>query len=79
MFKRCKNLKNINLSNFNTEKVNNMNTMFKGCELLNNIDLSNFNTNNVIDMNYMFDGCKNLKKGKIITKDNKLLKKLKKF
>ena len=50
LFKGCKSLTNINLSNFNTNKVTNMSGMFYECSSLANIDLSNFNTNNVIDM-----------------------------
>ena len=38
MFYGCKNIKNIDLCKFNTEKVINMNGMFSGCELLNNIN-----------------------------------------
>ena len=60
MFAKCIYLINLDLSNFNTENVTNMNGMFYGCENLKNIDLSNFNTENVIDMGSLFDGCKNL-------------------
>ena len=54
----CKSLKNIDLSNFNTQNITNMNGMFYKCESL--IDLSNFNTKNVIDMNCIFDECNSL-------------------
>ena len=47
MFGDCKLLTNINLSNFNTNNVTNMNSMFYGCSSLKDINLSNFNTNNV--------------------------------
>ena len=56
MFNGCKNLININLSNFNTNNVINMSYMFYGCSSLTNIDLSNFNTNNVTNMGFMFYG-----------------------
>ena len=54
IFSECKNLTNIDLSNFNTQNVINMSGMFKGCDSLTNIDLSNFNTQNVINMSSMF-------------------------
>ena len=34
MFKRCSSLKDINLSNFNTNNVTDMSRMFIGCEKL---------------------------------------------
>ena len=43
MFSDCSSLININLSNFNTQNVTNMNSMFDGCSSLTNINLSNFN------------------------------------
>ena len=76
MFSGCSSLTNINLSNFNTNNVNNMshmffgcifknkitktNYMFNGCSSLSNINLSNFNTNNVNNMSDMFSGCSSL-------------------
>ena len=42
MFFECKNLIDINLSNFNTQNVTNMYSMFYRCESLKNINLSNF-------------------------------------
>ena len=77
MFSECKSLINLNLSNFNTQNVTNMEYMFGGCELLTNLNLSNFNTQNVTNMEYMFKGCKSLKKGTVITKDTKIIEKLK--
>ena len=44
MFVWCDKLKNINLSNFNTQNVTDMKSMFSECESLKNIDISNFNT-----------------------------------
>ena len=61
MFSDCSSLKNINLSNFNTNNVTNMIGMFSGCLSLKDINLSNFNTNNVTNMGSMFDGCSSLK------------------
>ena len=76
MFSDCSSLSKINLSNFNTENVTNMNHMFSLCKSLTNIDLSNFNTQNVTDMSYMFSGCISLKKEFIVTKDKNILEKL---
>ena len=60
---------NLNLSNFNTQKVTDMNYMFNNCCSLTNLNLSNFNTQNVSYMRDMFSGCNSLKKENIITKD----------
>ena len=57
MFWGCLSLKEINLSNFNTNNVTDMSGMFFGCSSLKEINLSNFNTNNVTNMSGMFDGC----------------------
>ena len=62
MFSQCKSLKNINLLNLNTQKVNNMCDMFKFCSSLQNINLSNFNTENVTNMSFMFCSCESLQK-----------------
>ena len=45
---------NLNLSNFNTNNVNDMSFMFFYCSSLTFLDLSNFNTNDVNDMNNIF-------------------------
>ena len=79
MFDGCSSLTNIDLSNFNTNNVNYMGFMFYGCSSLTNIDLSNFNTNKITDMSGMFWGCKALKKENIITKDQRILYKIKLF
>ena len=54
MFSRCSSLKELNLSNFNTNNVTHMFGMFFGCSSLKELNLSNFNTNNVTDMRNMF-------------------------
>ena len=71
MFSECSSLTSLNLSNFNTNNVTNMEGMFNKCSSLTSLNLSNFNTNNVINMNYMFY-CLN-KNCDIITTDNNLL------
>ena len=53
----CSSLKELNLSNFNTNNVTYMEGMFSGCSSLKELNLSNFNTNNVTDMAGMFFGC----------------------
>ena len=60
MFYGCKNLTSLDLSNFDTGKVENMSSLFDGCENLTNLDLSNFDTSKVKHMSYMFWNCENL-------------------
>ena len=57
MFDLCSSLKELNLSNFNTNNVADMSYMFYECSSLKELNLSNFNTNNVTDMSYMLVGC----------------------
>ena len=47
MFSYCKSLSSIDISNFNTQNVTNMEYMFYECNSLSSIDLSNFNTKNI--------------------------------
>ena len=51
----------INLSNFNTNNVEDMSGMFSECSSLKELNLSNFNTENVTNMSYMFSSCSMLK------------------
>lgn len=69
MFAGCSNVTLLNLSNFNTSKVTNMQDMFGeeasngrlySCKSLTNLDLSSFDTSNVTDMSRMFSNCKSL-------------------
>ena len=61
MFSCCKNIIEIDLSNFDTSKVVNMCGMFYECELLENLSgISKWDTSNVIDMSYMFISCQSL-------------------
>ena len=60
MFRLCSSLTSLNLSNFNTNNINNMSLMFGGCSSLSSLNLSNFNTNNVKDMSGMFGECSSL-------------------
>ena len=60
MFDRCEFITNIDLSNFNSKNVTNMDCMFGECCSLISINLSNFNTQNVTNMDCMFGYCKSL-------------------
>ena len=53
MFYGCPSLEELNLDNFNTNDVINMNNMFYECLSLKEINLNNFNTSNVKDMHAM--------------------------
>ena len=50
MFSECLLLKELDLSNFNTNKVENMSGMFNMCLSLEKLDVSKFSTNNVKNM-----------------------------
>lgn len=60
MFSGCANLVNVDLSNFDTSQVTNMDDMFAGCYSLTDIDLDNFNTGKVTSMRNMFANCNSL-------------------
>ncbi len=75
IFSGCSSLISLDLSNFNTNKVNNMMMMFSSCSSLNSLNLSNFNTNNVNKMKNIFFNLNN--NCKVITLDKTLLKELK--
>jgi surface protein len=56
MFKGCTGLTYINLDNFDTSKVTDMESMFEGCSNLTSLNLK-FNTTKVQYMNKMFKDC----------------------
>ena len=60
MFYYCDELTSIDLSNFDTSKVDDMSSIFSFCFSLTSLDLSSFDTSNVEDMYYMFYYCSNL-------------------
>ena len=60
MFSGLENIKQIDLSEFDTSNVKHMSYMFKGCTNLENINFGNIDTSKVIDMNYIFGNCYNL-------------------
>ena len=56
-FNDCQNLTSLDLNNFGTSRVANMNRIFYNCQSLN---LSSFNTEKVHGMSRMFWNCSNL-------------------
>lgn len=61
MFSECEALEELDLSNFNTDKVFNMLSMFYRMSSIKELDLSSFNTSNVEQMRYLFKHDENLK------------------
>ena len=61
MFYGCSSLISIDLSSFNTTKIESMCGMFYYCSSLKSINLSSFNTTNVDSMRLMFCECSSLK------------------
>lgn len=61
-FYSCTNVTTLDLSNFNTSKVNRngMMQMFQNCSNLTSLDLSSFDTSKMENMNSMFNNCSNL-------------------
>ena len=57
LFKNANKLTSLDLSGFNTSKVNNMSEMFLGCSYLESVNLSSFVTSNVTNMDNMFNDC----------------------
>jgi len=61
IFAECKELEYLDLSNFDTSKVNNIGLMFYNCYKLKEIKgINKFNTNQITNMNGMFAECKEL-------------------
>ena len=61
MFNECNELENLDLSNFDTSKVNDMVCMFNKCQKLKEIKgINKFNTNQVTIMKAMFNECNEL-------------------
>ena len=53
-------LTDLDLSSFNTKKVNNMNYMFANCTKLKNLNLESFSTENCFQFTSTFEDCKEL-------------------
>ena len=61
LFEKCSNIYSIDLSNFDTSKVNDMGWMFYNCHKLKEIKgINKFNSNQVTKMNSMFQQCNEL-------------------
>jgi len=60
LFSSCSSLVSLDLSNFNTKNVTDMQSMFDECNSLKSLNLSNFNTINVTNMSSMFFQCRSL-------------------
>ena len=71
MFFKSSSLTSFNLSNFNTNNVNDMRSMFYECSSLTSLNLSNFNTKNVTNMIGIFEGLNN--NCNIISNDEKII------
>ena len=61
IFENMTNVTEVDLSKFDTSKINNMCQMFWGCTSLTSINLNNINTSLVETMRLMFAGCSSLK------------------
>ena len=60
MFYNCTQLTQLDVSNWDTSSVKDMNSMFQGCTSLTQLDVSGFNTSSVTSMNNIFYYCSNL-------------------
>ena len=60
MFYECSSVTQLDVSGFDTGKVEDMRSMFEECSKLKSIDTSNFNTSQVENMSCMFSGCSEL-------------------
>ena len=61
MFWECSSLENLDISNFNTTNVKDMNSMFLGCSSLTDLKFGkNFNAAKDTDVKDIFDSCNKL-------------------
>ena len=74
MFYNCRNLKEINLSKFKVDKVQNVSWMFCKCLSLGYLNIANFNSKKIKDLNFMVEGINH--HCNIICKDRILLTKI---
>ena len=72
MFSGCSSLVNLDLSNFETNKVNNMENMFNECNSLKKLNLSKFNISNGTNVENMFGSNKNY----LVIHNDQIIKKL---
>ena len=57
MFSGCTSLISIDLTNFKTSKLKNINFLFYECSSLISVNLSNWYTQNLVHMKYIFSKC----------------------
>jgi len=74
MFLNCRSLKELNLTSFNTNSVQDMSQMFSGCSDLRMLNITNFDTKKVTNMNGMFAGCETLEELDLSNFDTKNVK-----
>jgi len=60
MFKGCSKVTSIELTSFNIEKAEDIDSMFEGCEAIGDIDTAAFDGIKPLSMNAVFKGCKNV-------------------
>ena len=60
MFANCRNIREIDLSHFNSSQTTKMTNMFTGCAALTSLNLKNLDTSQVINMGAMFSDCMKL-------------------
>ena len=58
MFRYCSDITQIDMSNFDTSEVTDMNSIFAECVSLTSLNLSNFNTSQVTNLGGLFYNCK---------------------
>ena len=69
MFAYCENLKNIDLSSFDTSNAQYMISMFYDCKNIEILDLTSFNFKKVYNISNIFNFCSNLKEIKLSHND----------
>ena len=60
MFGFCYQLKELDISNFNTDKLKSMNYMFRECNSLEKLNLSNFKCSKTCQMKGVLEKCNSL-------------------
>ena len=60
MFKRCSQISEIDLTDFDSSQVLNIDYMFDGCNSLTSVKFGNFNTSRLDIMEYVFQNCNSL-------------------
>ena len=60
MFRGCSSLTSLDVSGFNTSKVEIFCGLFSACSSLTSVDISHFDTSNAWDLRLMFDNCSSL-------------------